>query len=277
MVKAVVSRALRSRFGWLPLYELRNKVMLAHTLPAAWRFENGEVKRLRALLPAEWRQAPALVATIVPTYKRPEQLVEAVHSALAQTVRDQRIIVVDDGGGLPQLPQDPRLVAFSLSRNCTRAGVVRNVGIRLANARYLAFLDDDNTWEPNHLATALAALEQDPGLGGVYTALRRVLADGTEHDVVSEPFDVRTARERAYLDPNIFVARSATGLRFSRLRRDRGLLPREDWVTIYRFCRRHRVAHLPEPTVRYLVNPGSYYTEWDESAVRLRSQMPPGC
>jgi hypothetical protein len=306
VVKAVV-RAVRRRFGWLPLYELRNKVLLAHTLPAAWIFENAEVKRLRAQLPAAWNGEPVRVATIIPTFRRPGQLVDAVRSALAQTVREQRVIVVDDGGGLPELPDDPRLAAFSLSRNYTRAGVVRNVGIRLADAQYLAFLDDDNTWEPDHLATALAALEDDPALGGVYTALRRMLPDGTDHDVVAEPFDVRTARERAYLDPNTFVARSATGLRFSRLRRDRGLLPREDWVTLYRFSRRHRTGHVPRPTVRYLVNPRSYYTDWDEdtaraaaaaisaaalpaaqaarpdqaaqsaqAAERLRSQMPPG-
>jgi len=268
----VIKRALRRRYGWLPLYELRNKVLLAYTVPAVWRFENAEVRRLRTLMPPEG-DAP-LVTTVIPTYRRPEQLLNAVESALDQTVRDHRVIVVDDGAGLPKLPQDPRLVALSLSRNCAVLGVVRNVGIRLADSPYLAFLDDDNTWEPDHLATALAALDADPGLGGVYTALRRMLPDGTDHDIISEPFDPRTARERAYLDANAFVARSATRLRFSRLRRDRGVLPREDWATLYSFSRRHRIAHVPRPTVRYLVNPATYYTTWDEE--RLRSQIPPG-
>ncbi|HEX4790880.1 MAG TPA: glycosyltransferase family A protein [Actinospica sp.] len=264
MVKAAVKRAVRRRFGWLPLYELRNKLLLAHTVPAVRRFENAEVGRLRTRLAADWSAAPALVTTIVPTYKRPEQLVAAVRSALDQTVREHRIIVIDDGAGLPPLPADPRLAAFSLSRNCAVLGVVRNVGIRLADSQYLAFLDDDNTWEPEHLATALAALAADPGLDGVYTALRRMLPDGTEHDIVSEPFDPRTARERAYLDANAFVARRAARLRFSRLRRDRGVLPREDWATLYGFARRHRISHVPTPTVRYLVNPATYYTTWDE-------------
>jgi hypothetical protein len=264
VVKAVVKRAVRRRFGWLPLYELRNRVLLAHTVPTSWRFENAEVERLRALLPA----APALVTTIIPTYRRPVQLLAAVRSALEQTVRDHHVIVVDDGAGLPPLPADPRLTAVSLARNCAVLGVVRNVGIRLADSPYLAFLDDDNTWEPEHLAIALAALEADSGLAGVYTALRRILPDGTDHDIVSEPFDPRTARERAYLDANAFVARRADRLRFSRLRRDRGVLPREDWATLYRYARRHRIAHLPEPTVRYLVNPATYYTNWDEDVAQ---------
>jgi glycosyltransferase involved in cell wall biosynthesis len=233
-------------------------------VPRILRFENAEVKRLRAQVPA----GPALVTTVIPTYRRPEQLCAAVRSALDQTVRDHRVIVVDDGAGLPPLPADPRLTAVSLARNCAVLGVVRNVGIRLADSQYLAFLDDDNTWEPEHLAVTLAALTADPGLAGVYTALRRVLPDGTGHDVLSEPFDPRTARERAYLDANAFVARGAVRLRFSRLRRDRGVLPREDWATLYSYARRHRIAHVPEPTVRYLVNPATYYTTWDEDVTR---------
>ncbi|MBR7835228.1 glycosyltransferase family 2 protein [Actinospica durhamensis] len=281
MVKARVKKALRARFGWLPPYELRNKVLLGHTALRIRRFESAEVKRLRALLPPAPDGAVPLVTTIIPTYRRPEQLRAAVDSALAQTVRAHRVLVVDDGAGLPPLPADPRLVALSLSRNCAVLGVVRNVGIRLADSRYLAFLDDDNTWAPEHLEITVAALEADPKLGGVYTALRRVLPDGTDHDVISEGFDVRTARERAYLDANAFVVRTAAGLRFSRLRRDRGVLPREDWASLYPFARRHRVAHLPRGTVRYLVNPQTYYTTWDagsDSSGRapLRSQIPPG-
>jgi glycosyltransferase involved in cell wall biosynthesis len=277
-------RVLRRHFGWLPLYELRNKVRYAHTVPRVWLFESAEVRRLRAALPTG---AAPLVTTVIPTYRRPESLAAAVRSALAQTVRDQRIIVVDDGGGLPDLPQDPRLVAVSLARNTAVLGVVRNVGIRLADSEFVAFLDDDNEWEPEHLETALAALR--PGAPhasdvpnapnaldaldaqdsrarcpeGVYTALRRVFPDGRELDVLSVPFDRRLAREEGFLDANGFVARRSRALRFSRLRRDRGVLPREDWATLYRYSRRHVIRHVPVPTVRYLVNPETYYTVWD--------------
>ena len=42
MVTNVVKRAIRRRFGWLPLYELRNRVLLAYTVPGILRFENGQ-------------------------------------------------------------------------------------------------------------------------------------------------------------------------------------------------------------------------------------------
>ena len=71
----------------------------------------------------EFAKVTARVACIVPTYKRRERLVSAIESILAQTFQDFVIVVVDDGGGLPDLPKDPRLTAVSLSKNVGIAGV----------------------------------------------------------------------------------------------------------------------------------------------------------
>ncbi|MFG2985124.1 glycosyltransferase family 2 protein [Streptomyces sp. NPDC048258] len=250
---------LKAVFGWLVLFETRNKILLAPTAVRLRRIEDAETRRLAADLPSP---PSALVATVIATHRRPEELRAAVRSALAQTVRDQVVIVVDDGAGLPGLPDDPRLFAVSLAHNTGVAGVVRNVGIRLTRSRYVAFLDDDNLWEPEHLERALAVLEPPGGPDGVYTALRRVLPDGSESDVLSVPYDRRRAAREAFLDTNAFVARRNRSLHFSRLRRTPEVLPREDWELIRRYGRRHRLLHVPHPTVRYLMNPASFYTQW---------------
>ncbi|MFE7168657.1 glycosyltransferase family 2 protein [Streptomyces sp. NPDC057616] len=259
---------LKLAFGWLVLFELRNKVLLAPSALRLRRFESAEVDRLA---PTTAAAPTALVATVIATHRRPEELQRAIHSALSQTVRDQIVVVVDDGAGLPELPDDPRLFAVSLSRNTGVAGVVRNVGIRLTRSRYVAFLDDDNVWEPDHLERALAVLSppagpdapEDPDApDGIYTALRRVLPDGTDHDVLSVPFDRHRAARESFLDTNAFVARRDSTLHFSRLHRTPKVLPREDWELIYRYSRGHRVRHVPHATVRYLVNPESFYTTW---------------
>ncbi|MEV3909992.1 MULTISPECIES: glycosyltransferase family 2 protein [Streptomyces] len=250
---------LKGAFGWLVLFELRNKVLLVASAARLRRLENAETRRLAAALGPV---PEALVATVIATHRRPDALRAAIASALAQTVRDQVVIVVDDGAGLPELPDDPRLFAVSLTRNTAVAGVVRNVGIRLTRSRYVAFLDDDNRWEPDHLERALAVLEAPDGPAGVYTALRRVLPDGTERDVLSVEFDRRRAARESFLDTNAFVARRDGSLHFSRLRRTPEVLPREDWELVYRYSRDHVVRHVPHATVRYLVNPGSFYTTW---------------
>jgi hypothetical protein len=280
-----LKRALRRRFGWIPPYELRNKIRLGHTAIGLRRFEGAEVRRLRPTL-AE--ASATLVTTVIPTYRRPERLLEAIGSALAQTVHgqpaDQLVLVVDDGGGLPELPADPRVRAVSLSRNTAVAGVVRNVGVRLARSEFVAFLDDDNRWTPDHLEAALDQLRgrpDEPSGGarrpdGVYTALVLTEPDGTEVGVLSEPYDRRKAREKSFFDTNTFVVRRGRAVRFSRLRRTREVMPREDWELMYRFSRRHRLVHTPRQTVRYLVNPDTYFTNWESGPGKDRAETSGG-
>jgi hypothetical protein len=263
MARARASELFHTRLGWARSLETRNKVMLGHTAAALWRFERREVRRLAATLPGG--PPTALVAIIIPTYRRPEALCRAVRSALAQTVSDQVVVVVDDGAGLPELPADPRLVAVSLSRNIGVAGVVRNVGIRLTRSLYVAFLDDDNVWRPDHLEVALSRLQAEAAPDGVYTALRRLTPDGEERDVLSVPFDYRHARDLCFLDTNAFVGRRNSALRFSRLRRSARVMPREDWEMIFRYSRGRRVEHVPVATVEYLVNLDSYWTDWQSA------------
>lgn len=247
-------RILAARNAW-------SMVVLARRVPAMRRFEDAEVARLAA----ESDPLPgARVATVLITYRRPEALRQAIRSALAQTVRDHVVIVMDDAGGLPDLPADPRLRVCSLSVNSGTPSVVRNIGMRLTRSSYVAFLDDDNEWEPDHLERALAALEPGPSPDRpdlVYTALRRVFPDGQELDVLSVPFDRRLLARHAFVDTNSLVIRRCRHLHFSR-RLLSARRPPDDWELVWRMSRRHRVAHVEVPTVRYLCNPDSYYTNW---------------
>jgi glycosyltransferase involved in cell wall biosynthesis len=115
------------------------------------------------------------------------------------------------------------VIAVSLSKNMGIAGVVRNVGIRLSHSQYIAFLDDDNTWHPEHLALCLDSLKAGQDL--VYTAIARRTVGGRELDVVSAPFDRRTLINEGYVDTSAIVVRRADNVRFSRLPRGRTTLP----------------------------------------------------
>jgi glycosyltransferase involved in cell wall biosynthesis len=250
---AAAKRAVRRSVGLWRGRELVNRAVLGPRQPAWRRFEDAEVARLS---PATAGRPPAEVATVIPTYRRPDMVRRAVASALAQTVRDQTVVVVDDGGGLPALPDDPRLVAVSLRRN---------TGIRLTRSRLVAFLDDDNEWRPDHLEVALVALDGrdgGPPADLVYTSLERRKSDGTPVDVLGVPFDRRALADRSFVDTNAVVLRRSPRVRFSVLPRRRTTLPREDWEFVFRISRHAAVRHVPVPTVRYLVNDESYFTEW---------------
>jgi hypothetical protein len=251
-------RLLRRTFGLWPVLEFRNRIMMAPSLPRLVAFETREVRRLLGELGA---RPAARIAVIMPTYKRPVTLLEAIDSVLKQELQDFVIMVVDDGAGLPKLPDDPRVHGVSLSRNSAVLGLVRNVGIRLTESRFIAFLDDDNTWRPDHLTLTIGALEA--GADFVYTDLRRRTAEGVDIDVLSADFDRRTYADRSNtVDSNAIALRRTKRAIFSRLPRTRHTLPKEDWEFVWRQTRGARVQHIAEPTVNYLVNLDSYYTTW---------------
>ena len=214
--------------------------------------EELEVRRARRLLPV---RPHALVATVVPTHSRPELVARAVESALAQTVDDHAVIVVVDGGETPTLPSHPQLHLVALATHHGIPGLVRNVGIRVSMSRFLAFLDDDNTWEPEHLEVSLAA--HRAGAQFTYTGLGQVRPDGTPGDVIAVPFARRTLRNHSYIDTSTMLVRRSRAVRFNRAPRA-GARVYEDWNLAFRLSRRLRTELVPEATVRYLLHPDGY-------------------
>lgn len=254
----VVRSGIRATAGILPAIEYRLRAKMWRQARRLQRVEDEMVASIRrqqgGVLP------PSDVVTIIPTYRRPERLALAVDSALAQTVAEQRVVVIDDGGGIDtDLPEDPRLSVIRLPMNTGVAGVVRNIGIRLSCSRLLAFLDDDNLWTPDHLETALSRHNRSPLL--TYSALQRVDDTGEPVDVLSTPFDRRRMRNESIADTNVIVVNRSPDVLFSRLRRGR-TDNAEDWELVWRLSRKVPVLHIPHVTVRYTVHAGSYYSAW---------------
>lgn len=105
------------------------------------------------------------VSVVIPTRFRPELVVRAAASALAQTHPDVEVIVVIDGpdpdtaAALAAIA-DPRLRLLALPAN-GGAARARNRGIEAATGRWVAFLDDDDHWYPGKLAAQVAAVPAD--------------------------------------------------------------------------------------------------------------------
>ncbi|MDP3769122.1 MAG: hypothetical protein Q8S13_14005, partial [Dehalococcoidia bacterium] len=100
-----------------------------------------------------------------------------------------------------------------------------------------------------------------------YTDLRRIGSDGREIDVLSGDFDRRLFSDSTSpVDSNAIALRRTEKAIFSRLPRVRATFPKEDWEFVWRQTRGARVQHIATPTVEYLVNTDSYYTNWDAFA-----------
>ena len=94
-------------------------------------------------------------SVIIPLYNKAPYIERAVKSVLSQDYPHFEIIVVNDGssdGGekIVTKLEDERLKLVSQKN----AGVsaARNTGAKEAQYEYLAFLDGDDTWEPNFLS-----------------------------------------------------------------------------------------------------------------------------
>jgi glycosyltransferase involved in cell wall biosynthesis len=115
------------------------------------------------------RMGLPLVSVIIPTY-RPEHLRETVESALAQTISDLEIIVVEDGSyTAPQaLKECCGPVRYVWQENQGVSGA-RNTGIRHALGIWLAFLDHDDLWKPDKLQRQLLLAERCPEFKMIHT------------------------------------------------------------------------------------------------------------
>ena len=103
------------------------------------------------------------ISVVIPTWGRPEMVVEAVRSALAQEGPALEVVVVPDGddpAAVAALAQvaDPRL-RLALPGDRVGNAEARNVGIRAARGPWIALLDDDDLWLPGKLLAQIAAAE----------------------------------------------------------------------------------------------------------------------
>lgn len=132
-----------------------------------------------------------LVSVIVPCYNAAATVSETLASVQAQGVSDFEIIAVDNNstdGTLDVL----RNIAFSEPRlkvvQQARQGIspTRNYGISLAQGQFIAFLDSDDLWDTDYLATHLATLA-DEGVSISYSRIRLIDMAGRPTGSITQP------------------------------------------------------------------------------------------
>lgn len=113
-----------------------------------------------------------IVTAVLTTYKRPIKMVKrALESMIRQTYREMEIIVVND------YPEDTflskqikdlvlkyeksRAVYYYDTIKNSGACFARNLGLRYAKGKYIAFLDDDDEWLPEKIQKQVNCLEKN--------------------------------------------------------------------------------------------------------------------
>ncbi len=113
--------------------------------------------------PEAFRETP-LVSVIIPTYNRAWAVGKAIDSVLVQDYPNFELIVIDDGS--TDATQEMLLFykdAIVSIRQANRGvSAARNRGITEASGQLIAFLDSDDYWEPQKLATQVAFFNSHP-------------------------------------------------------------------------------------------------------------------
>ena len=111
-----------------------------------------------------------LVSAVVITRDRPAKLEGALASLGAQTYPNLELVVVDGSADPDESLVRRRTGDLPVTYRRDEGegpGAARNVGIRAASGKYVAFLDDDDRWLPGKTTRQVAAF--DPPVVAVYT------------------------------------------------------------------------------------------------------------
>jgi glycosyltransferase involved in cell wall biosynthesis len=193
---------------------------------------------------------PPRISIVTATFNRSNILGYTIASVLAQTITDWEMLVIgdactDDTEAVVSSFGDPRIRFVNLALNSGEQATPNNEGVRLAQGEFIAFLNHDDLWTPDHLASCLDAI----GDGEFVSALTLyVVAAGTIH--------LGGVCPNGTYDPSVTLVASSWFLRRSLARevgpwrpaRAMHSTPSQEWV--FRVWRAgHRMRSTGRPTV----------------------------
>jgi len=139
------------------------------------------------------------VSVIISTYNRPKKLNNALRSVYEQTFDDFEVVVVDDctpdQAAMREVlekweakfeKRGVDLWAYRLEINSGYNCFPYNRGIEKSRGDYIAYLDDDNIWRPDHLQVCVDAIEASMSVDMVYTRMCNIVENEETQKILDE-------------------------------------------------------------------------------------------
>lgn len=198
-----------------------------------------------------------LVTVIIPVYNAAAYVGEAIGSILNQTYRNLEVLVFNDGSKDNSAEiiraiqtQDPRLKFFDSAENFGYV-VHLNRGLELAQGKYIARMDADDSALPERFAQQIAFLEANPTVG----------LCGTWFDIIGRPeiierMPVTDTEIRLALLANTALAHPTVIMRAAVLREhgvkyDTHFMPAEDYYMWYTLSKCTQLGNIPQVLLHY--------------------------
>lgn len=202
-----------------------------------------------------------MVSVIVPTYNRPEMVQDTIKSILNQTFQDFEIVVVNDCGQeiepiITELNRGNDKIVYVRHNRNRYLAAARNTGIMVARGKYIAYLDDDDVFYPNHLETLVNFLENSKHRIAYTDANRAIMKkkDGKYVTVNKDlPYSFDFDYDRILWDnfvPVLCFMHEKSCLEEVGMF-DEQLHTLEDWDLWIRMSRRFKLAHIKKVTAEF--------------------------
>jgi len=204
----------------------------------------------------------ASVSIVLLTRERPEVLAQALDSVAKQTHLEVELVLVRDGGQPLSDAAVERIEALEfptqrIEHDGPAEGIAlsRNRGVEAARADAVAFLDDDDLWEPRHVGRLAAALDRDTKLDVIYTDAWILHAESGQRRTLARDFDFKVFGRDGFIPPSAMLARRDAFGRFGLF--DPQLTYSEDWDWLLRVARGQGIIErLPGASVTVRIHAG---------------------
>ena len=207
---------------------------------------------LKNILRREYLQNKRLrdieVSIVLPTFNRSKVIGNAITSVKNQLHQKWQLYICDDGSTdntneiYSDHKKDNRISILKLPHK----GVshARNAGIKKSKSQYIAFLDSDNTWDPEYLSLMISFIEKfclDSG----YCAAHLIGDDIDQW--LGDHFSWQACVVQNYIDLNCFMIKSTNKEYYF----DESLQRFVDWDYILGATRSSRTSFLPLALIKY--------------------------
>jgi glycosyltransferase involved in cell wall biosynthesis len=147
------------------------------------------------------------IDVVIPAYNAHNYIQRCLESVLSQTLKPNRVIIVDDGSSPPMSEALGRfgdqIVFVRLSRN-SGVSAARNIGVQHVEGDYFAFLDSDDYWEPDFLKQTWGFLQRHPEVVAVSTGTRVKSWNGSQSIYPRYPYIAGEIPESGVILDNFF-------------------------------------------------------------------------
>ncbi len=220
------------------------------------------------------------VSVIIPTWNRRKSLLEAISSALQQSLPPTEILVCDDGSddgsnaAVTALGDDR--VRWLPGLRCGRPAGPRNRGISASRCEWIAFLDDDDVWLSDKLESQARCLATS-GLRACSTNALRVGTGHSRQEALLQNLPVRLSfsdllRENRIICSSV-IARRTDLINAGGFPESEELAALEDYALWLRLASKGDWASLDIPLLKYRDEPSQSLRSNDVTVWEQRKRI----